>query len=182
MIKPLSFIDERPVLDMMSRAKRKQRSTYRRFVEAGIGDVDAAFINAKKRSPLCIGSDSCRERIESLYETLVDGKARKEDASFRRVGRRCSADDVLSVVCEALGIGRQELLRRRRGSMVRPLAARFLCECSGLTQREVAEVLHLKSGAAVSHQIKWLGEAVGQDASLRRMQRRIARELQEGST
>ena len=122
-IRPLSFFNEGPVLAMMSRVKRKQRSTYRRFVEAGIGDVDAAFIDAKKRSPLCIGSDSCRERIESVYETLVEGKAKKEDASFRRVGRRCSVDDVLSVVCVAMGIDRQELLRRRRGSMVRPIAA-----------------------------------------------------------
>ena len=63
-----------------------------------------------------------------------------EDVSFRGASKRHSAEDVLAVVCEVLGITRDEVLRRQRDSMNRPLAALALCEHSGLTQREVAKV------------------------------------------
>ena len=59
---PLSFVDYAPILEMMGRPKKKQASMYRRFVETGISDMDAAFIDAKKQSRLCIGSDSSNDR------------------------------------------------------------------------------------------------------------------------
>ena len=63
--------------------------------------------------------------------------------------------------------------------MIRPLAAQFPWQYTGLTQRQIAEALNLKSGAAVSHQIKRLGEAIDEDASLRRKQAKISREMGE---
>jgi REP element-mobilizing transposase RayT len=39
--KRLGFVDDGPVLEMMGRPKKRQRSTYRRFVESGISDIDA---------------------------------------------------------------------------------------------------------------------------------------------
>ena len=52
----LSFADYAPILEMIGRPKEKQASVYRRFVETGISDMDAAFVNAKKQSRLCIRS------------------------------------------------------------------------------------------------------------------------------
>ncbi|UCF16192.1 MAG: hypothetical protein JSW59_01780 [Phycisphaerales bacterium] len=56
--KPLAFVDYGPILEMMDSDQRKPPATYRRFVEAGISDIDAAFVDTKERSRLCIGSDS----------------------------------------------------------------------------------------------------------------------------
>ena len=66
---------------MMDGSRRTVKSQYRRFVEAGISDIDAAMIYAKQRSPLCVGSDDSVDRIESLYHELVV----KGGAKVRRV-------------------------------------------------------------------------------------------------
>ena len=60
--------------------------TYRRFVEAGIEDIDAAFLEVKGRSRLCLGSQAFREKVQSLYQNLRSGQKRAEDISFRRRG------------------------------------------------------------------------------------------------
>ena len=176
--KPLAFIDYAPILEMMGSDRRKRHSTYRRFVEAGISDIDAAFVDTKKQSRLCIGSDSYSRRIDALYEDLREGHAGTQDVSFRRSGRCCSAGDVVFVICEVLNIERTDLTRRRRDSMIRPLAAEALCKYCDLTQRQVAELLHLRSGAAVSHQLKRLAECMKEDSSLRRKHEKIARGIQ----
>jgi putative transposase len=177
--KPMTFVDEGPVLAMMGRSVRKQRATYRRFVEAAIIDIDAAFIEAKRQSPLCIGSEPCLERIRSLYETLMEDTSSPQDISFRRPGRYCRVEDVLSAVCEVFGVERSVLFHQWRGSMIRPMAAQVLCEYSGLTQREVAEILKLQTGAAVSHQIKRLGELMGKTGPLSEKHARIVRIIQQ---
>ena len=63
--------------------------------------------------------------------------------------------------------------------MIRPMTAAALCEYSGLTQREVADVLKLRSGAAVSHQIKRLNECMGKDADLRRKYAELSKRIQK---
>jgi REP element-mobilizing transposase RayT len=176
--KPLAFVEYGPVLEMMDSDRRKRPAAYRRFVEAGISDIDAAFIDTKKQSRLCIGSESYNTRIDALYEDLIEGHACTQDVSFRRSGRCCSAEDVLSVVCGVLNIGLADLTRRQRDSMIRPLAARALCKYCGLTQRQVAEILNLSSGAAVSHQLKRLAECMEEDSSLRRKHEKISGKIQ----
>lgn len=178
-VKPLSFVVEEPILAMMHRSVRKQRMAYRSFVEAGISDIDGAFIEAKSRSRLCIGSQACLERVESLYDALVEGADNTEDVSFRKTSRRHSVEQVLAVVCEVLGVEQDALYRRQRDSMIRPLAAWALCGHAGLTQRQAAETLKLNSGAGVSHQIKRLTEAIRTTPSLRRKQDMIRRKLEQ---
>jgi predicted transcriptional regulator len=57
------------------------------------------------------------------------------------------------------------------------LAAFNLCTDSGLTQREVADALGLKSGAAVSYQLKRLSESLKKDVILQRQQQQIVKEI-----
>ena len=152
----------------MGRVKRKQPSLYRRFVEAGIQDIDAAFIESKNRSPLCIGSDSFHDPIEGFYQELVDGYNRKEDVSFQRISRPRKMDTVLDCVCQVMAIDRSMLLNRQRNSMLRPIAARALCDHAGMTQREVAEVFNLSSGCAVSKQLVKLSKAKNKDKKLQK--------------
>ena len=134
--------------------KRIVKSQYRRFVESGIVDIDSAMIYAKQRSPLCIGSDDSLERIRSLYHELVDSRRRQEDISFRRMNYSLDSEKILSAVCRVLKVDRQELYQRRRGSLLRPIAAKFLTEYGGLSQRDAGLLLKNGNGASVSKQIK----------------------------
>jgi len=146
----LAFVDYAPILAMISPNESRHAGTYRRFVEAGIADVDAAFIDEQKASRLCIGSEGFRDRVATWYDDLIAGKPRPEDIAFRRTGRRLSAERILAVVCERLAVDRTSLQRRRPGTFDRAVAARMLCDHAGLTQRQVADLLRLRSGAAVS--------------------------------
>jgi predicted transcriptional regulator len=59
------------------------------------------------------------------------------------------------------------------------VTAKMLCKYGGLTQREVAEILGLRTGAAVSIQLKNLSAALVADRGLRRRVARIEKTLAE---
>ena len=164
----LDFVDYAPILEMMGRPKYKQASIYRRFVESGMSDIDAAFIETKERSSLCLGSEDCHDRMKKLYEEMVAKQKIKEDISFRRRGRVRSVDDVLAVVCQVLEIDREALKVRQRNSFLRAIASKALCDYCGLTQRQVAEVLGLRTGVAVSCQLRKFGSHLKTNKELRR--------------
>lgn len=163
----LPFVDYGPVLSMIQTEAAGQAGAYRRFVEAAIGDVDAAFIEVKAASRLCIGSQSFRDRVRTLHETLLHGRARPEDITFRRPGRRVPVKDILDVVCRELEVPRDRLVRRQRDCLSRALAARMLCDWGDLTQRQAADVLGLGSGAAVSAQLRRLADELPANPRLR---------------
>ena len=177
--KRLGFVDYGPVLAMMGGPKKRQPAVYRRFVESGISDVDAAFIEAKRRSGLCVGSEACHERVRALYERLLKERQAKEDVSFRCLGRRLPADKVLEAVCEVLGVERSRLLRRERNSWLRAIAANAVCDYSGLTQRQAAGVLGMSTGVAVSRQLHRLSEGLQADKRLQTQVDAIKRRVEE---
>ena len=162
---------------MMDGSPKRLKSAYRRFVESGIMDIDSAVITAKQRSRLCIGSDDSVERIESLYQELVDGRSQQEDIAFRRQRFRVDQDTVLSAVCEVFKVERAALYRRTRDSLLRSMAAKCLCQWSGCTQREVGEILKIGNGPSVSKRLKRLNTLLETDKHARRIQSAIERIL-----
>jgi len=173
----LTWVDYAPILATVASRAARPAETYRRFVEAGIVAIDAAFLEDARASRLCLGSEGFRARIRALYEDLLGRRHRAEDIAFRRTGTRLPTEQILQVVCAGLGVDRVSLLRRRRDSLDRAVASRMLCDYGGLTQRQVAEVLGLRSGAAVSAQLHTLTERLKTDPRLRRQMADIATEL-----
>ena len=173
----LDFVDYDPILSLMDPPKKKQAASYRRFVEGGIRNVDAAFIDTKRHSRFCIGSDESHERTQERYLEMLQAYDCKEDVSFRREGRQQSADEVLSVTLEVLGVPREILLQRRRNSLFRPLVAYALCQYAGTTQREAAELMGGCSGVAVSLQLKKLNEQLRNDKEVKKMVAKIDERL-----
>ena len=72
-------------------------------------------------------------------------------------------------------------MSRQRESLARPLAAKALCDYSGMTQREVARLFNLSSGTAVSKQLARLSVVLKQDKSLQKIQEKIDRLIQNHS-
>ena len=72
----LAFVDHGPILALVKPGAAGRAGAYRRFVEAGIADIDAAFIEVKTASRLCLGSQEFRDRVHTLYENLLHGRAR----------------------------------------------------------------------------------------------------------
>jgi len=109
--------------------------------------------------------------VEALYQQALEGRTDPEDVSFRRGGRTASVERITSLVCQEFGVDKDRILSRRRDSLVRPFLARLLCQMGGLTQRATAEILGLRSGAAVSVQLRRLDAALSRD---RRLAERVA--------
>lgn len=93
--------------------------------------------------------------------------------------RRVDAVDVLALSAELMGVAVDEFRVHRRNGVLRAVAARMLCKYAGLTQREAADVLQLKSSAAVSKQQHRLSEALKKNRGLRRRVRILGTTLAE---
>jgi putative transposase len=167
--KRLDFVDYSPVLALMGRSKKKQAGLYRRFVESGIRDIDAAFIETKRLSRFSIGSDEKQEQIKTMYGEMVAGHNSKEDVSFRREGGAVSADAVIAVALELLGVPIEALAHRGRNSMTRPVVAYALCRYAGCTQRSAAAAMGVSSGVAISLQLKKLHSQLKTDKGLQKL-------------
>jgi hypothetical protein len=131
------------------------------------------------RSAHGIGSDGFCEDIEDRYRDLVSQRRQREDISFRRVIRCIPPQRVLDVVARVLSIDRKDLLLRQRDCRWRAIATRMLCRYGGLTQREAARELGLRTGVAVSCQIKLLTRLINTDTKLAKVVRRIERRLEK---
>lgn len=178
----LNFVEYDPILSLMDPPKKKQAASYRRFVEGGIRNIDAAFVDVKQRSRFCIGSDESHERAKERYLKMLETYDNQEDVSFRREGGYPHVDEVVAATLEILGVSEKALLRRQRNSWVRPLVAYALCQYAGSTQREAAEIMGGCSGVAVSLQLKKLAEQLRIDKHLKKTIARIEQRLAELSS
>jgi putative transposase len=176
--RPLEFVDPAPIWAAVSAEPTRRRPTYRRFVESGIEKIDSTFLEAQNASGLCLGSESFRDRIGTWYRQRLAAAPRREDVAFRRAGRVLSGEEILAVVCRQWGVQREELQRRRRDSFDRALASRMLCEHGGLTQRQVAQILRIGSGACVSQHLRKLAHALESNRTLQNRVRTLTEELQ----
>lgn len=173
------FVDEEPILAMMSGPKRARRSGYREFVETGLAEGDEEFQEALKASPTGIGDEEFRKWVESLRWKKLGQRKKAEDVSFRRVQEALSAEEVLQILAEVFGVPREEFEKRRRDSPLRAVAARYLIRYAGVTQREVARLLGVGTGGAVSAQLARLPELIRKDNSLRQRTERIEDRLED---
>jgi len=166
---PLNFVDYAPMLAMTKTAtKAKRPAEYRKFVEAGIAETDRDLERIMKAGPLAIGSEQFMHWVRGMHDKLSGKRRRTEDVTLRRRSRRLAPERVIEIVCSQLGAGREEVSRRRRDSLLRPIVAKMLCRYSGLTQRQAGELLNLSTGAAVSSQLRTLASAAAASGKLRK--------------
>jgi len=165
--KELEWIDCEPIRGMMPGRKSGHKQEYRKFVESGLAETDDEFLAMLKASPLSIGSVGFMEKIRDMHTELTMGHARPEDVAFRKTSRALGVDEVVAETCRALGVEEDELVRQRRDSLTRPLLARMLCRHAGLSQREVADKMGLRTGAAVSQQLARLADTARENSDLR---------------
>ena len=166
----LDFVEYGPALGLVGgRSAKTAMKLYREFVEAGIAESDDDFIKVLKESRHAIGGDDFKSMVGELYQKLIEKKDVLEDVSFRKKVEPLSAEAVIDVASKAMGVHEDEIYRRRRDGLVRPVTARLLCKYAGMTQRDVAKVLKLTGGSAVSLQLGKLNKQLNQNKKLRKM-------------
>lgn len=174
--KHVAFVTYEPTLALIGRRDVVRR--YRTFVEAGLGEVDEDFISELKASPLGIGDRTFRDWVQEQYSAMLSKTHRPEDVAFRRPGAVLGASEVLGVLATVLGCGRDAFSVRSRGTAVRAFAAQFLHRYAGMDQRAIADVVGLRTGAAISYQMKRYRALVASDCQLHRKAERCKAELE----
>jgi REP element-mobilizing transposase RayT len=155
-----------PILAHCGGRTAEQRREYARFVESSLAQGDEETAVSLKASPLAIGGETF---VDWIREQLIErGRKSKhpDDTGLRKVTPVVSVDRVLEVTADAMGVTPAALRARRRHSDLRGLAAHMLCRQAGLTQREVAAVLGMRSGSAVAFQHQRLAARLKADRAL----------------
>ncbi len=175
--KRLEFVTYTPTLAQMDGAAADRPRRYRTFVENGVEEIDEALAGAMARSRLSIGGDDFHEHVQGLYAERVDATRRPEDAALRCVEEVLSVDQVLTELARRLKCDRELFIKRAKGTLHRPFAARYLARYAGLTQRDVADILGVSTGAAVSLQLRRFDTLVSEDPKLRALARKCDKAL-----
>lgn len=161
------FVDYDPMLSLMGGGKNTWPGKYRAFVEGGLEAADEEFQGELERSPRSIGNEKFREWVDACYRELLEKRGVHEDVSFRRTGRHLDPDLILRAVAKRAGIRPESLLTRSWDSTWRSVASWMLIKYGGRTQREAAAILGVKTGVAISCQLKNLQRRLVSDIALR---------------
>lgn len=184
--KPYEFVDKKPLMALAGVHGGPGSKGIREYVESGLARSDEELEEVLREAHLGIGDQSFRVMVQKETLKIEAGKRKKEDISFRKVLRSLPASKVLGLVAETYGVMEEELRMSRKGSFVRPTAARCLIRYAGLSQREAAVHLGVSTGAAISVQIKRLNEREGEDRKLARrlkkLESRIREEIEEAES
>ena len=176
--KEWDFVTDRPLLAMMDgRSDKRRRIEFRHYVEAALAETDEEFRSVYKGSRLGIGGEEFLVKLADLYETVTRKRKKSEDIVLRRVGCRLPADRIVEVACRHLSVERGAERQRRRESWVRPVVARMLSRYGGLTQREIAARLGVRTGKSVSEQLQRLAAALAEDRSLAQLVTQLEADL-----
>jgi REP element-mobilizing transposase RayT len=171
------FVTHGPLLAQMRGAQREWSKRYRKFVEEGLIDGDDDFKAELEASPHCLGSEAFRAWVDEQYQKLVAKRGRSEDIAFRQTVEPLDPRLVLATLGDVLQVNVAEFSRRRRDAAWRAIAAEALMRFAGQTQREVAALLAMGSGSAVSKQLARQAERINGDSKLRRKVRQAEERL-----
>ena len=156
--KPQDFMDYGPLLALVGHGSVDLNAAYRDYVDSGLNTGDDEFVQILHRSSLGVGSKTFQDDLNQRYAALIRQRIQSEDVAFRRVQRSVPASLILERVCAFYGMAVEQLRTRRMNDRFKPVAAWLLTKFGGLTQREIATLLGLKTGAAVCLQLKRLKE------------------------
>lgn len=172
------FVEYSPVLAEMGGKRDQWPGRYREFVETGLAKGDKDFEAALRGSPRSIGSDGFRDRIDELCQKMVEGHNAREDIAFRHITEPLMVETILNTLADVCGVEIDVFRQRRRGSPWRAIAARMLIRFGAQTQREVAVLLDMGTGGAVSAQVRKLPGLLGKNHALRGTVEQIERKLE----
>ena len=171
------WVDYGPLSAMTRNRGQTAKESYRDYVETGLAETDAEMKQLVRQSPLGIGARDFLRGLKAEVKALRGMRVKDEDIALRREMANTPAEDILQVIREELRIGREELKLRSRQGWHRPLTAFLLQKHGGLTQREIAGLLGLKTGSAISVQIRLFKAELMRHRDCSRALVRIERQL-----
>lgn len=170
--KAVDYLDRSPLYNLIKVFGKGGPRGFREYVEFGLVNDDVELREVLDQSSKGIGDLDFRIMIEGLKNRAKRNHGKIEDVAFRRQSQTLPQEKVISVILEYYELEMDQLKRQKRGTPYRPVAAKMLFRYCGMTQREIADFLVLKTGAAVSAQISKANE-------MERTSRKIKKDMKE---
>jgi REP element-mobilizing transposase RayT len=146
--RPCEWLSTEPVLAQMEGWTTP--AAYARFVEGGLARTEDEFAALMKQRAVGIGSVDFVTRIKREMQTNAARSLTREDVAMRHVRIPVRVPELAQAVQRVTGPEWSLLEHRKRGALVRGFYAWVLQSHTGMTQREVAKLLGVGTGAAVS--------------------------------
>lgn len=162
--KQLPFVTSAPTLALVPGRNAVRR--YRQYVEQGLTKGMAEW-ELGEYSPLSIGDSSFHEWVQDRYAELVTAANCDEDVAFRPTEQTLMPDAILAELAKRMECETSTFRSRAHGEPHRPFAAYFLTRFGGLSRRQTALYLGVRSGPAVSRQVSRYGELMQENRRLR---------------
>jgi hypothetical protein len=156
---PEDFVTYGPLLALVGQGQANLSHAYGAYVESGLSYEDTELIDILQSTSLGVGSPEFEKQLNQRYAGLIAGTGRSEEVAFRNVRKFVPAPLILDRVCAHYRVTIEQLRAHRKRDQLKPVAAWLLTKLGGLSQREVANLLGVTTGAAVSAQLKRLKEA-----------------------
>jgi hypothetical protein len=115
--------------------------------------------------------------VRAQYIERAEAYKKAEDVRLRKERGGVEPETVLRTVATVLAEDVEAFQQRRRNSMLRAIGSQMLSKYAGLTQRDIAGLLGISSGAAVGPQQQKLRDALPRDRQLRQQLSAIERHL-----
>jgi putative transposase len=162
----LPFVTFAPTLALLPGRNAVRR--YRQYVEQGLTKGMEEW-NLGEYSPLSIGDGGFREWVQDRYAELVLAANCEEDVAFRPTEKTLAPDAILAELAKRMECETSAFRSRAHGEPYRPFAAYFLTRFGGLSRRQTALHLGVRSGPAVSRQLSRYGELMQENRRLRKL-------------
>ncbi|MBT4821690.1 MAG: hypothetical protein HON70_38640, partial [Lentisphaerae bacterium] len=141
------------------------RRAYLRFVEEGLEEDDDIFLEELRASSRAYGSEAFRRAVEDHFRNRTAGLDRYVDVSRRRTEAPVPAEEVTAAVLWAYGLTEAALLKRGNRE-AKYVWIGLLHKESGLTQREIGQLLGHTDGSTVSRHLAHLRSDLTEDAEV----------------
>ena len=148
-IKVPEFLETEPLHSLVKVYGKQGERGFREYVEYGLANSDVELQEILKHASKGIGDLDFRQKIEDIRNKLNKKHKNPEDVAFRRRVSNIPVEDILTEVAQFYKVSVDELIKKKKGSLLRPITARMFFRYGGYTQREIAKKLGLTTGAAV---------------------------------
>jgi REP element-mobilizing transposase RayT len=171
--KGVAWVDHGPLEELVGQGSADKGEAYRQYVETGLASDDEEFVEIMGRSSKAIGSAGFCRWVEREFKKVYARQGSRVDVAMRRVEIGAKPEEVVELVCRECGVAKEALKKRRSLGDARLLAAWMLREFTGLTQREVSNVLGLKDGSGLGQLLRKAEKRLESDRKFRRLHKHL---------
>jgi len=150
----------------------------RTFLAEAIAERDDAYEEIYASSQVALGDDAFVAEVERMHKRYRSGRKPSDWNEYGKAPKkRVSKKKIEDAVCKVLGKPRAEVMKRRKGSLDRPILSWTLYEFGGMTQEAIAKHLGLSAGATVGQHSKRVRDAAKTDKKVAKILKELRAKL-----